>query len=230
MLDENVRQKVVSLRTQGCTYKEINNALGMKLPKSTLSYVCSDIKKTPYYFNKINILKKENLKKAQKSAVLSNKKNRDILLEQINNKNYALLRSVKVLNQDTLKIILSILYLGEGSKWKSHKGLMLGSSDPYIINLYIKLLKSCYNIGADTLKCRVSYRADQNINELEKSWSKLIGIPRKSFYKTKPDLRTVGSKTKKKDYIGVCVVSCGGTKIQLELENLARQIGPLVQR
>ena len=91
--------------------------------------------------------------------------------------------------------------------------------------LYIELLKTCYGIERDKLHCRVQYRADQVIDKLEHFWSKKTGIPRKNFYKTKPDPRTVGKTTKNFGYKGVCVVSCGGTKIQLELEGLAKEIG-----
>ena len=65
-----------------------------------------------------------------------------------------------------LKMILSVLYLGEGTKWKGHSGMVLGSSDPNIILLYIKLLEICYGINHKKLKCRVSYRADQNLKSL----------------------------------------------------------------
>jgi len=121
-------------------------------------------------------------------------------------------------------MLLAFLYLGEGSKWSGHSGLMLGSSDNNIIKLYLHLLKKCYSLDAGKLKCRISYRADQNINLLEKYWSKVTGIPIKNFYKTKPDPRTVGKPTKNKDYKGVCVIMGGGTAIQLELEAIPKII------
>ncbi len=117
-----------------------------------------------------------------------------------------------------------MLHLGEGAKWKSHRGLMLGSSDPDIIRLYIKLLKICYGKKNTDMRCRISYRADQDINELETYWSKITNISRSNFYKTRPDPRTVGKPTKNKDYKGVCVITSSGTDIQLELESIAKII------
>lgn len=111
-----------------------------------------------------------------------------------------------------------MLYLGEGAKLKSHRGLMLGSSDPRIIRLHIKLLAACYRIAREKLKCRISYRADQDLNTLQKYWSEITGIPLETFYKSKPDPRTIGKPTKCLDYKGVCVVMCSGTSIQLELD------------
>ena len=123
-------------------------------------------------------------------------------------------------SRDVAKIALAMLYLGEGAKRRSHRGLMLGSSDPLIATLYIALLERCYDIRKANLKCRISYRADQNIDALENYWSHITGIPRKNFYKTIPDPRTSGKKTIKHNYHGVCVITCRGTDVQLELEQI----------
>ena len=131
-------------------------------------------------------------------------------------------RVLKKFNMENLKTVLAMLYLGEGAKWKGHSGLLLGSSDSTIILLYISLLEKCYKIKPSRLKCRISYRADQDIRELEKYWSGVTGIPEENFYKTKPDPRTKGKKTKKNDYKGVCVITCAGSHIQLELEEIAK--------
>ncbi len=130
----------------------------------------------------------------------------------------------KLKDKNIKKIALAILYLGEGNKWKSHRGLMLGSSDPDIINLYIKLLKSVYDIPKSAMRVQVLHRADQNFTSLVSFWSETIGLPKEYFYKSKPDPRTIGKPTKNKNYKGVCVISCAGTKIQLELDIVARII------
>jgi hypothetical protein len=71
------------------------------------------------------------------------------------------------------------------------------------------------------LKCRISYRADQDLNELQKFWASITGINIDKFYKTKPDPRTVGKPTRKSDYKGVCAIYCAGSRIQLELQVIA---------
>lgn len=210
------------LRALGKTYSEIIKILKIKVPKSTISNWCGNVKLPPWYQSKIDELNKKNFSKAQKMAWVSNRIKRERFLKELlaNNKHV-----VKKLNdKDVLKMLLSILYLGEGSKWKSHSGLVLGSSDPDIILLYIRLLSLCYGIKIENLKCRISYRADQNINYLQKYWSRITSIPLNNFYKTIPDSRTVGKPTRKKDYKGVCVINCSGTHIQLELEAIPKII------
>lgn len=214
-----LREKVRKLRSKGNTYSEIKQILNIPSPKSTLSNWCQDITLPNWYNAKVKKLNLKNLKKAQLNAWASIKKQRQEYLEKIRKDTNLILKKI---NQESLKVALAMLYLGEGAKWKGHSGLMLGSSNPDLILLYISLLEKCYKIKPIQLKCRISYRVDQNIHQLEKYWSIITKIPQENFYKTKPDPRTKGKITKKVDYQGVCVLTCAGTKIQLELEEIAR--------
>lgn len=214
--DKAIINKVRNLRSRGQTYSEIMQTLKIKLPKSTISSWCSDVKMPSWYQNKVDQLNKNNFSRAQKMAWVSNKIKREHFVNEIINKVKDITEKIK--DKDVLKVILSVLYLGEGTKWKYHSGLMLGNSDLNTIKLYIKLLNICYGIPATSLKCRISHRADQNLKSLERFWSKETGIPSTNFYKAIPDPRTIGKPTKRKDYKGVCVITCAGTHIQLELE------------
>lgn len=169
-----------------------------------------------WYQNKVDELNCFNLSKGQKMAWVSNQRKQQMIIKNLLEKNQCLVEKVK--DNSIIKMLLAMLYLGEGCKWKSHKGMILGSSDPNIIQLYLQLLHLCYGLKPEQMKCRVSYRADQNIRLLETYWSKITGIPLNNFYKTKADPRTIGKPTKKKDYKGVCVINGGGTAIQRELE------------
>ena len=214
-----LREKVRELRSKGKTYTEIRRVLNVPIPKSTLSNWCQGVILPNWYTDKIREINHKNFTKAQTMAWASIRHKRELFLKKVRQ---GAIKVLKKFNLENLKIALAMLYLGEGAKWKSHSGLMLGSSDHQIILLYISFLEKCYKIKLSQLKCRISYRADQNIRELEKYWSGITGIPRESFYKTKPDPRTKGKKTKKKDYKGVCVIYCAGSHIQLELGEIAK--------
>ena len=198
MQDLIVKEQTKKLRSKGKTYSEIQHTLKLTLPKSTLSGWCRGVKLPSWYKQKIFKINKINYERARKLAWVANKVKRERFLQRLL-KNIEPLKK-KIKDKDVLKMILATLYLGEGTKWKSHSGMVLGSSDPNIILLYIKLLELCYGINRINLKCRVSYRADQNIKNLEKYWSNIIGIPLGNFYKTKFDPRTIGKPTKKKEY------------------------------
>ncbi len=81
---------------------------------------------------------------------------------------------------------------------------MFGNSDPFIINLFVSLLRYCYSVDECKFRCTIQCRADQNIKELELFWSRVTKIPLLQFYKARVDPRTVNKPSKKKDYKGVC--------------------------
>lgn len=225
-----LKQRIITLRRAGKTYREIRKTLGKPIAKSTLSLWCQNIKLPAWYRTKIREINFKNISRAQKIAWINNRKKRKLLLESLKAE---ALKVIKHLDKENLKIILAALYLGEGAKWKSHSGLMLGSSDAGIITLYLRLLDKCYGIKSQEIKCRVCYRADQDIEKLQGYWSEITKIPIKNFYKTKPDPRTLGRRTMKKEYKGVCVLTCRGANIQLELEQitglLIERLGPVAQ-
>lgn len=228
MYNYNVREKIKSLRSKGLTYKEITEKIGMSVPKSTISHWCKNVKLPRFYAQKVEKLNRRNMAKGRQIAFSSLREKQKQFLKNLEVKNQILVEKFQK-DSDIKKIALSVLYLGEGSKWKTHRGLMLGSSDPNIINLYIGLLKHIYLIPKSNLHARISYRADQDIKKLTTYWSGVAGLSKKQFYKTKPDPRTVGKITKNKKYKGVCAITCAGTKIQLELETISRMIasGPV---
>lgn len=215
-------EKSRKLRALGKTYSEIQRHLKTKIPKSTLSYWCSKISLPHWYKEKIAHLNFKNFNKARQMAWVSNKQKQEERLKKIYKKNESLIRYLN--NKDILKMFLSFLYLGEGSKWQAYRGLRLGNSDPHVILLYLRLLKHCYGIHHRKLKCQIIHRVDQNLTGLCKYWSRITSIPLKNFYKTSPDPRTKGKPTLKKNYKGVCVVSCAGADIQLELETIPKII------
>ena len=216
-----LKEKVIELRKRRKTYPEIQRELKVSIPKSTLSYWCKEMLLSPSYYKMIKSLNLENLAKARVLAILANKKKQEQLLDGLRTKNRHL---IKYLNKDVCKLLLSILYLGEGRKYKSGRFLALGNSDSNIIQLYLKLLYKCFPVSEKKFRVGIGCRADQNIRELENYWRSVTKIPFSQFHKTHIDKRTIGKKTKRKDYKGVCSIYYFDTKIQLELEQLAQQI------
>lgn len=227
------KNDVVKLRSQGKTYSEIRSVIGINIPKSTLSNWCQGVALPSWYKEKIESMNKTALSKALRVAHASNEIKRDKLLNDIRSENREMLGAMQF-DKNSSKLILSVLHFAEGAKWKTHKGLLFGNSDPNIIQLYIRLLSICYNISSQHLKCRIGHRADQNLIQLQEYWSQTTGIPLQNFYKSIPDPRTVGKPTKDGNYKGVCVIMGGSTAIQLELEMIPELIlekirGPIAQ-
>lgn len=210
--------KIRKLRTQGYTYSEINEILKTNIPKNSLTHICRGIVLTNKQLLRINNIVKNNLKISQKRAVAANRKIFETKVKQYHDQNLNIKPLMK--HRKNMLIALSMLYLGEGAKWKSFRGMMLGSSSPKIIHIYINLLNACYGITKDNLHCRIQHRADQDPVELLNYWSNITGVKQEKFYRCYIDKRTIGHPTNKLDYHGVCVVTCAGTHIQLELDQI----------
>lgn len=215
----SLRTKAISLRKRGKTYGEINNILHKFVPKSTLSYWCKNIILSSSQQENIKKHILKNIIAGQKIAVSVNKQKREKYLQSVEDRIKHLENVIK--NKDVAKIALSMIYLGEGAK--NHRAaLMIGNSDPAIISLFLRLLRYCYNIDEVKFRCTVQCRADQNIKELERFWSKVTKISPKQFYKARIDPRTVGKPSKKPDYKGVCRIDYFSADIYTELMKIAK--------
>ena len=215
--------KVRELRSLGQTYGEIRSHLNLEIPKSTLSDWCRNVDLPKNYKERIIALNLTNLNKGRLIAKEINKIKREEFFRKLEEINSPI--SEKLQNPDVSKIALSMLCLGEARKYTPNGGTFsLGSSDPRIVMIFLKLLKRCFNFNLEKVRCTVQCRADQNIKELEKFWLKVTNIPERLFYKARIDPRTVGKPTKNKDYKGVLKVDYFDTKVQLELESLSQLI------
>ncbi|MBI2190129.1 MAG: hypothetical protein HYU49_01145 [Candidatus Levybacteria bacterium] len=210
------------LRTQGKTYGEIRTILKLNIPKSTLSEWCKKISLPATYSERITKLNLNNLNKARLIALEINKIKREEFLRVLDQKNLSISKEVR--DYSTAKIALAMLCLGEASKYNSKTAFCLGSSDPRIIIIFLELLKKCFNFNIEKVRCTLQCRADQDIRSLEEFWMNVTKIPKRLFYKARIDPRTIGKPTKKTDYKGVLKVNYFDTKVQLELESLAKLV------
>lgn len=208
------------MRKQGKTYSEIG-ALIPKVSKSTLSYWLSGLELSDDQKYKLSKnINKKLVKARAKSIEIAREKRIKHIAEIENDNNYIFKLLAK---KHVAKIVLATLYLGEGSKAR-HSSLSFGNSSPYIINLFLKLMRSCYNIDESKFRCTIQCRADQDIPYLEKFWSHLTMIPKKQFYGTRIDSRTIGKPSLKPDYKGVCRLDYFSARIYNELLVMGKMI------
>lgn len=219
--DALVKKKAIALRKGGKTYGEINKALDVSIPKSTISYWLKNITLSKKQKNRIDGNIAKNIKLSQKKALLVNKKKRQNYLLSVHNRVKHL--EVVLLNCDVAKIALAMLYLGEGSK-TNRGSLMFGNSDPEIIKLFLRFLRECYTLDESKFRCTVQCRADQDVKKLEKFWSNITEIPLNLFYKAQVDSRTIGKASKKVNYKGVCRIDYFSADIFNELIEISRVI------
>ncbi len=218
--DKQLKDKIIHLRQQGSTFREIQQELG-DIPKASLSYICRNVKLGEQYRDKIRALNASTL---QSARLLARNAREGVELERLR---VLTTEAIRVTNSneeiDKHKVALAVLYLGEGRKRRSYRGLSLGGSDLTTLQIYISLLQRCYGLKMNDIKASVQHRADQNLDELKLYWAAGLGLTPDQFYATKPDPRTEGKPTKRNDYKGVCVITCRGAIIQLELSLIAER-------
>lgn len=222
MYSQIIKKKVRAFRRSGKTYTEIREHIRIDIPKSTLATWCRGVKLPKEYKEKIRKLSEKNLQIARKSSVKSKEIMRSTLIQEFNAENKNLLLLYK--NDITVrKIVLATLYLAEGSK--SPRGsLMFGNSDPQIVRTFVDLMRECYKIDESKFRCTIQCRADQDIELLQNFWSSIIRIPLRQFYGARVDKRTVGKKSRKLNYKGVCRIDYFCSRIDLELKCIAREM------
>ena len=209
------KDKAIELRKSGKTYTQIRKILNQNIPKSTLSTWCSIIYLTNEQKNKINkIIKKSSIGGLEKARTINQEKRKKYLLS-ITFRNKHLSSILK--NIDVAKTVLSILYLAEGAKSLQRGSLYFGNSDPFVIDLFLNLMRRCYSIDESKFRCTVLCRADQNIAALEDFWHKITKIPKSQFYKARIDSRTIGKPSKNLNYKGVCKIDYFSADVFLDL-------------
>ncbi|MEW5805619.1 MAG: hypothetical protein AB1721_02770 [Patescibacteria group bacterium] len=197
MVQAELKKQVVKLRRQGKTYTEICQILKKEIPKSTLSYWCQGIALPKEYYRKIKQIASQN----RLAALEANKKRRQEYLNSLFRNNLfskALLR-----NNQVAKLALIVLYFSQGSLSR-RSSLMLSSSNPKIISLFLKLLNQSYQIDKTKFRVTIFCRADQSAKKLELFWGRLTKIPKTQFYKTQKDPRTKNISSRKNNYKGTC--------------------------
>ena len=218
---KRIKQRIRNLRSQGWSLGELGLKTGIS--KSTISGWVRDIRLTDKQKERIRQKIIDSGAIGRPLAVEANYEKIERWKEKIRSevKHFG---KLTVKNREIGKLICGLLYLCEGAKYPSTKCLVFGNSNPQVIRCFVNLLRTSFDINESKLRCRVMHRCDQNLEELNKYWSAITGIPLSNFYKSKPDGRTKGRPTLKKDYKGICAIHYLSTDLQFRLQAIGETI------
>ncbi len=197
-----LKDKAIKLRLAGKTYSEINKSLGVAVPKSTLSGWCSRVLLSKDLNARLVTRQRLRIGLGSLRAAQTKRARRQSYLDSLFKKNRYLFKLLY--KHESAKLVLTALYLGEGSKNARRGAVTFGNSDPKTIALFLRLFRRCYELDGTKFRCTVQCRADQNVPQLEKFWHEVTEIPLSQFYGSRIDKRTIGQKSIKPDYKGVC--------------------------
>ncbi|MBI2029251.1 hypothetical protein HYT02_02460 [Candidatus Gottesmanbacteria bacterium] len=179
-------------RKEGLSFVELGKRF--KMHSSTMRNWCHDIEGSRW-----NTLIKSNEKKRQ----------------EIKNSELSVVPNVKSIGNKQAKLIASILYGCEGSKYPAHSGVAFANSDPQLILSFSKLLKKAFVLDTDKFSVHLQIHTTHNYNELKKYWSKLLDLPEKCFIK--PTIKEPRGGKHRNGYIGTCTLRYRDYRIQLKM-------------
>lgn len=214
-------QEIIKLRRQGKTHSEIR-AVFPGIAKSTLSYQLRSLVLSVKQKDRLTKNINKKLIKAREKALIVQRNKRREYFANIESKNIHLLSFLDK-NKDSAKLVLSALHLAEGAKHRAGS-IQFGNSDPGIIRLFMKLLRTCYEIDESKFRCTILCRADQDTKKLERFWLEVAGINKGQLYKTRIDARTIGKPSRKLDYKGVCVINYLSAAVYYDLLTLGKMM------
>jgi len=133
---------------------------------------------------------------------------------------------LKLLDKNTKKILASIIYWCEGSKYPATNKVDLTNSDPSLLQVFIKLLRESFLLDESKFRARLQIHSSQDLSKIKKYWSKVLNIPVSQFMK--PTITAANGKKHRKDYMGTCTIRYSDYKIQLKLIGIYEQFGKLI--
>lgn len=199
---EDTVEKARKLRMEGSSFKKISKDLG--LSHSTAHRWCLDIKShNKCFLDHCEI--REKLEKSEEKIVKNLKKNRD----------YA-------------KLITSLLYWAEGTKYPHSSSVSFSNSDPQMIKTFIFFLRKGFKLNESKFRVHLQIHTTHDKKEIFNFWSKLLQIPLSNFWK--PTITKPTKKAKRRDYFGTCTLRYHDYKILLKIMGIYKKIGEVAER
>ncbi len=204
---EETVQKARKLRRQHWSYREIGKRLG--IPTSTIRRWCFGMK-------------------AGKGASQEEMRRNERIRERIIGEEKELLKNfdIKRIDKSRLKLLASILYWCEGSKYPGETRMCFTTSDEEMMRVFIFLLRKGFKLDEKKFRVHLQVHKTHNLEKLRRFWSNLLKIPESQFIK--PTITTPTGNRHRRNYKGTCTLRYNDYRILLKLiaiyKDLSRDI------
>ena len=164
-------QKALELRTQGMSYSQIRDILGVS--KSTLSPWLKDY---PLSKERIGELRDHNEKRIERFRQTMQKKRND----RVEGVYTVQKKKLLPLSKRELLIAGLMLYWGEGTK-SGTSALLLANTDPAMIKFFMRWIDKSFGISKNMLRIRLHLYKDMLVKDQLRYWSRELKIPTSQF-------------------------------------------------
>ncbi|MEX2090944.1 MAG: hypothetical protein WD989_02350 [Candidatus Paceibacterota bacterium] len=171
LLENNLREKALKLRSQGFSYKEILQKV--PVAKSTISLWCRGVKMTSEQEKRLKEKsRKRGIEGIKAIQTMFWRKRCEAFLEGV--------ALIKKFEKDPEFLAGLMLYWAEGTKKSS---TAVTNSDPRVIKFIVKWLKKFFNINSEQLSIEIHIHPDQDQVKIKGYWQNLTSIPSDNFRK-----------------------------------------------
>ena len=171
-----IKEKAISLRKKGLSYREIRGKI--PLAKSTVSDWCKDIKLAEEQIARLSQLKKNGGYAGSLKGSKVNQERRAMEIHQIKE---AAKSEVSLLIDERLWLAGLMLYWAEGHK---SNNVGVSNSDPGIIKFMMEWFRVYCNVDNTKFKAHLNLHSGQDEDEIKEFWSKIIKLPKEQFGKS----------------------------------------------
>jgi hypothetical protein len=218
MKKNNLIDRAVFLRKKGYSINEVSKNL--KMSKSTASLWLRNIKISKTGLKRLE--KKSNL--GRKKGNDTNRKKRQDRWQNVANRTINFRKNLSDYDIEKRKVLLAMLYWGEGAK--SGSRLILMNSDPEMIKVYLFLLRKCFLIDEKKLKANIHLHGYHMQDEMIEYWSKITKIKKENIYIYK---KNNSGKTIRKDYKGCISLRYGDVNIFNEVMLIINRLQKVIK-
>lgn len=178
-----LRHQAEELRTQGYSYKLIEEKLGIS--RSTMSYWFKDKPFTP---------NKEVLARMKNGPAKVGIQRHNSRVEEIKRQRERGIKEVGSLSKRDLWLLGIGIYVGEGAK--STEIIRVSNADPVVIRLAVRWFQDACGLTQDNLTIRLHLYPDNNEDVCMRYWQDITGLAHKNFRRSTIDTRKDKQKAK----------------------------------
>lgn len=173
MKQDQILQKAINLRKQGYSLREISEKLN--IAKSTTSLWLRNVKLNKKAKERIKYLGVEGRLRSNKTS----RAKRQAIWQRMADHTIIFKKGLSDYSIDELKVLLAMLYWGEG--YKNGRSVVFMNSDPNMVKVYLFLLRQCFKIKEEKLKAVIHLHEYHNKEEMIDYWSKVAKIDKKQI-------------------------------------------------
>jgi len=218
MKKEQIIKRAEQLRSSGFSFREISEDLNIS--KSTASLWLGHIKLSRKAEERINNLGANGRAK----GIETNKK-------RVAEENIAIIKKVDDYLSRTkvdLKVACSLLYWGEGTKYKANNLVSFTNADPEMISYFLYAFRNSFNLDEKKFRALIHLHEYHDAEKQLKFWSSITKIPKNQFYKSYFKKNT--GKNRKNNYPGCINIRYPDHKIYKELIIIIRKLTNIQMR